>query len=597
MNNKNKDFFINGVENNVSEEEIVLAQPTELYDEAREIAQNTNADEKFPFTLQYDANQKEFLLSMLSEAGAIVEGDDEENHILSTMMNMTQLAFIKRLDCVEKAKTNKGINPFLAKEAEPLHPIQTDLPESDDLLDDGQAERIVAVNDATLEVASELAPSEVESQADYGIAVATVTGSSRSASDSSSMETAATVSDESFTRGCIGCSGAEQWFKFTATESAKYTICTTGDLDTIGTLYDCNGDMIEEVDDYAPCGNTNFRIIRNLSAGETYYVRVRLYNNDTGSYNLKVTRMVLANYVSINKSTITLEKDVLYELPITPNYTYKGYNGAQRIPGLSVSINPSNADEQKIWWWEQAGSVLECYCDWDDDGDRYIHVTATGTGTAKLYAQDWNENGKRDECAVSVVTEGWLECQKPTINSRESWGARNKVENRLVERTNSPQLIIFHHTADKFQSTDTTKIIAEIKETQDEHIDDKGKCDIAYHFIIDPAGGIWQGAEIDEYQRGHAEGHFNDIGVVLLGDFEKRLLNPNPNTLNDNQKNAMKELSKWLCYKYDLPFDRINRVPPITTHKSASGGTECPGDNAESWIENDLKKYIENWHP
>ncbi len=70
-----------------------------------------------------------------------------------------------------------------------------------------------------------------------------------------------------------------------------------------------------------------------------------------------------------------------------------------------------------------------------------------------------------------------------------------------------------------------------------------------------------------------------------------------PNTLNDAQKEAMKVLSKWLCYKYDLPFDRINRIPPITTHKSASGGTECPGDNAEPWIENDLKNYIKNWHP
>ena len=31
MNNENKEFFINDVENNISEEEIVLASPTELY--------------------------------------------------------------------------------------------------------------------------------------------------------------------------------------------------------------------------------------------------------------------------------------------------------------------------------------------------------------------------------------------------------------------------------------------------------------------------------------------------------------------------------------------------------------------------------------
>ena len=125
--------------------------------------------------------------------------------------------------------------------------------------------------------------------------------------------------------------------------------------------------------------------------------------------------------MNINKSTITLEKGVTYELPITPNYTYKGYNGAQRIPGLSVSIDPSNANEQKIWWWEQYGSVLDCSYGWDDDGDRYIHVTATSAGIAKLYAQDWNENGKRDECTVYVPKVMVISC------SPSAWVASSEI--------------------------------------------------------------------------------------------------------------------------------------------------------------------------
>ena len=135
MNNKNKELFDNDVETNVREEEIVLAPPTELFDEAKEIAQNTASDEKFPFTLQYDSNQKEFLLSMLGTVGAIVENDDEEGHVLATMMNMTQLAFIKRLDCVERVKTNEGMNPFLAEEAVKLTPSHQSQRE-DEILDD-----------------------------------------------------------------------------------------------------------------------------------------------------------------------------------------------------------------------------------------------------------------------------------------------------------------------------------------------------------------------------------------------------------------------------------------------------------------------------
>lgn len=418
MNNKNNELFNNDIETNVSEENIVLAPPVELFDEAKEIAQNTHSDEKFPFALQYDSNHKEFLLSMLEAVGAIVENDDDDGHVLATMMNMTQFAFIKRLDCVERVKTDEGINPFLAEEAVKLTPIQQEQQE-DEVLDDEAKVAVTDIDPETLEVQTEItfnSTTDVEleavaiaetEQTDSDIAIASVTATARSSCctcpTNISMGAAATISDESYTSGCICCPGAEQWFKFVATRTGQYTICTTGNLDTVGTLYDCCGNQIIRVDDYAPCGKINFRIICNLTEGNTYYVKVGVFGDDTGSYTLRVTERVFANYVNINKSTITLEKGVTYELPITPNYTYKGYNGAQRIPGLSVSINPSNANEQKILWWEQYGSVLHCTYGWDDDGDRYNHVTATGIGTAKLYAQDWNENGKRDECEVAVI--------------------------------------------------------------------------------------------------------------------------------------------------------------------------------------------------
>src|SRR5699024_5656090 len=138
---------------NVSEENIILAPPVELFDEAKEIAQSTLSDEKFPFALQYDSNQKELLLSMLEAVGAIVENDDDDDHILATMMNMTQLAFIKQLDCVERVKTDEGINPFLAEEAVKLTPIQ----QEDESLDDEVKVAVTDIDPETLEVQTEIA--------------------------------------------------------------------------------------------------------------------------------------------------------------------------------------------------------------------------------------------------------------------------------------------------------------------------------------------------------------------------------------------------------------------------------------------------------
>ena len=424
MKNENKELLNNDVEINVSEEEIVLAPPVELFDEAKEIAQSTLSDEKFPFSLQCDSNQKEFLLSILETVGAIVEDDDDDGHILATMMNMTQLAFIKRLNCIEGVKHETLHNPFLFDN--PNKPIAKPISIS-----------------AQAKVIGETF--ENKNVSESNVAAATVTASPRSSCGSDShcsscssctcnkcMSDAKEILDESRTNGCIRCPETEQWFKFTATKSKEYTIMTTGSADTVGILYDCCGNEIARNDDNGFNGTFNFKIVHYLTAGCTYYVKVRLYGYATGSYTLFVTPKIYANYVNINKSTITLEKGVTYELPITPNYTYKGYNGAQRIPGLSVSISPSNANEQKIWWWEQYGSILECSYGWDEDGDRYIHVTATEIGTAKLYAQDWNENGKTDECTVVVNSREQITVKRDGVfnkivfeNSGKTWYSLN----------------------------------------------------------------------------------------------------------------------------------------------------------------------------
>ncbi|PWM29229.1 MAG: hypothetical protein DBX40_00345 [Clostridiales bacterium] len=197
---------------------------------------------------------------------------------------------------------------------------------------------------------------------------------------------------------------------------------------------------------------------------------------------------------------------------------------------------------------------------------------------------------------VSVKV-GWPEVNAPSIKSRDEWGARDVEIERLVERNRAPERIIFHHSADKFNSTDIDVTINEIKRIQNLHMDTKNKCDIAYHFIIDPEGRIWQGANIDNYERGHTTNYFDDIGVLVLGDFESRVANLwMPNTLNQKQKEAMFNLSKWLCFEYDLLLVNSGEsMAPVSTHRIAYSGTVCPGSNLADWIENDLCNDIRNW--
>lgn len=377
-------------ENKLNETELTLAIPEELLARAKETAEAVSGNEVFRFTLRYDANRAGDLRTVLQAACVVPEEETEDT--VTVNLTMEQLQLLKELDFVEQVLTEEdSARPeipehFVSREASAADVVPMAMVPEPEATATGSSSGKAGMHDA-------------EAAADGSAAVA-VQSSCCECPTNKDMESAKTIAVGSFVSGCICCPGAEQWFKFTVPESKTYTIYTSGSLDTIGTLLDCCGNALATNDDYA--GKLNFRMIQNLTAGMTYYVRVRTFGNTTGSYTFRVTDRMLASRVSIHPTSITLEKGVLYELPVTPNYTYKGYLGAKRIPGLSVSLTPANATEQKIWWWEQYGGVLKCSYGWDDDGDRYIHIIANGIGTSKLYAQDWNENGMRGECTVTV---------------------------------------------------------------------------------------------------------------------------------------------------------------------------------------------------
>ena len=324
MNTETKDFFMENIESaNTGEEKIILASPEELTDEAQEIAQSTKSDEKYPFALYCDSNQKDFLLSMLHTVGAIVETNDEDVYILNTRMNMTQLELIKRLDCVERVQTDEG-NLFIDGESEKPVSVKQNLKEltltENETTESNVNEKMTATS-IGIEEASYCCPANTN------------------------MESAQEIEVEKPESGNICCPGAEQWFKFTTSQSDTYTIYTTGSLDTVGTLYDCCGNFITQVDDYTPAGKLNFRIIRNLNAETTYYVRVTEAKSNTGRYTLKVTQKTLVNSISVNPSEITLEHiGKVYELPISPG-TFTNVEGAEPLNSLSASTVPSSADE------------------------------------------------------------------------------------------------------------------------------------------------------------------------------------------------------------------------------------------------------------
>ena len=99
-----------------------------------------------------------------------------------------------------------------------------------------------------------------------------------------SRSTATRVEVPSQTAGTIDPGDDADWFRFEVSASGAVVAETTGDLDTVGALYDVGGNELAANDDSS---TLNFHIQRTLDAG-TYFVQVTSFGSATGDYVLRL---------------------------------------------------------------------------------------------------------------------------------------------------------------------------------------------------------------------------------------------------------------------------------------------------------------------
>ena len=104
--------------------------------------------------------------------------------------------------------------------------------------------------------------------------------------------TATHVGLPSTTAGTIDPGNDTDWFRFEVRARGAVVMESSGDLDTLGTLFDASGNRTVQDDDGA--GYPNFRIERELEVG-TYYVRVHSSGRATGGYTLHLRGDVHGN--------------------------------------------------------------------------------------------------------------------------------------------------------------------------------------------------------------------------------------------------------------------------------------------------------------
>ena len=171
-----------------------------------------------------------------------------------------------------------------------------------------------------------------------------------------------------------------------------------------------------------------------------------------------------------------------------------------------------------------------------------------------------------------------------TAQKRTSWNPATPIASKLDPMEKIYRLTV-HHSAIYLRDTSLTTCAAQIKHIQRDHMNpDRGYADIGYHFLIDPAGRIWEGRDL-RWQGAHARGENNrgNIGICLLGNFMRGREGQRPTTA---QLASLRQLIGDLSGHYSIANDQIH------CHKDFVK-TDCPGPLLASQVQ-DIAQSLRN---
>jgi len=112
----------------------------------------------------------------------------------------------------------------------------------------------------------------------------------------------------------------------------------------------------------------------------------------------------------------------------------------------------------------------------------------------------------------------------PGTIRRAVWGALTEDMHEMDPASSMWNWITVHHSAMEVSSkVHGSQAVGHqaVRSIQASHMNARGYSDVGYHFLVDPAGRVYEGRSL-KWQGAHARGKNNvgNIGICLLGNFE-----------------------------------------------------------------------------
>lgn len=142
----------------------------------------------------------------------------------------------------------------------------------------------------------------------------------------------------------------------------------------------------------------------------------------------------------------------------------------------------------------------------------------------------------------------------------------------------SPYFFTIHHTQAHYPATFEASL-DEMRFIQDFHQNGRGWNDIAYHYLIDPAGNVFEGRPVGVVGAHVKNRNTGNVGVSILGNYHP----PSKDRFTDAAQGSFVTVGRWIKDSYSV------KPAEFYAHREI-GSTDCPGDNL--YAKKDLLKGL-----
>lgn len=202
-----------------------------------------------------------------------------------------------------------------------------------------------------------------------------------------------------------------------------------------------------------------------------------------------------------------------------------------------------------------------------------VNLGVDRDATLAIYeAEQLKADAMREEREVLVSTFAYV--PDPSLNLQDSapfsvirradWKALPPTSNYTPH---APFYFTIHHTQAHYPKN-LAESVAEMQFIQDFHQNGRKWIDIAYHFLIDPAGNVFEGRPIKALGAHVLSRNTGNVGISIMGNYHP----PVDNVFTDATRDSFVTVGRYLKDTYEV------NVSSFYAHRDI-GNTDCPGDD------------------